>query len=154
MTTQRQKLTTYAITISTFQQHCHFQRTANAELFLATLQRYRSQGKFLLHAYAIMPDHVHVLLTPEIDVSTAKAVQFIKGGYSHAASQHSPGEIWHSGYFEHRIRDLNDFEAQKPYIAQNPTRANLLNHPHVHTAHHNSIDAGPPDGVAPCECLQ
>jgi REP element-mobilizing transposase RayT len=67
MTTQRQQLATYALTISTFQQHRHFQRTANAELFLATLQRYRTQRKFLLHAYAVMPDHVHILLTPASD---------------------------------------------------------------------------------------
>ncbi len=64
MTTQRQQLATYALTISTFQQHRHFQRTANAELLLATLQCYRAQGKFLLHAFAVMLDHVHVLLTP------------------------------------------------------------------------------------------
>jgi len=35
MATIRQKQRTYAITISTFQQHRHFQRTANAELFIA-----------------------------------------------------------------------------------------------------------------------
>ena len=45
MTTQRQSLPTYALTISTFQQHRHFHRIANAELFLATLQRDRTQNK-------------------------------------------------------------------------------------------------------------
>ena len=101
MATIRQKLETYAITISTFQQHRHFQKTENAELFLQTLLHFRAQGKFLLHAFAVMPDHVHVLLTPALDVSTAKAIQFLKGGYSHARAQKA---IWHSGYYEHRIR--------------------------------------------------
>ncbi len=143
MTTQRQKLATYAVTLCTFRQHRHFQRTANAALFLATLQRYRAQGKFLLHGFAVMPDHVHILLTPAVDVSTAKAVQFIKGGYSHAAREQSAGEIWQTGYFEHRIRDAAEFEAQRHYIAQNPVRANLANYPHVHTADVDSIDCAP-----------
>ena len=120
-----------------------FQRTANAELFLATLLRYRSQGKFLLHAFVVMPYHVHVLITPAIDVSTARAVQFVKGGYSHAVREQSPGEVWHSGYFEHRIRDLEDFDAQKRYIANNPTRKQYDNYPHVHTQHPNAIDPAP-----------
>jgi len=35
MPTIRQKQSTYAITILAFQRHRHFQRTANAELFIA-----------------------------------------------------------------------------------------------------------------------
>ena len=84
MTTIRQKQSTYAITISTFQQHRHFQRTAYAELFIATLFRYRDGGKFELHAFAVMPDHVHILITPAIDQSTSRCVQLIKGRYSYA----------------------------------------------------------------------
>ena len=60
----RLKPQTYAVTISAYQQHRHFQRTANAELFIATLFRYREVGKFLLHGFVVMPDHVHVLTHP------------------------------------------------------------------------------------------
>jgi REP element-mobilizing transposase RayT len=90
MTTARQKLSTYAITILTLNRHRHFQRTENAELFIETLFRYREQGKFLLHGFAVMPDHVHILVTPAIDVSTARCIQFIKGGYSFAAKIRKP----------------------------------------------------------------
>ena len=138
MATNRQKLSTYAITILTYQRRSHFQRTANADLFIATLFRYRDQGKFALHAFAIMPDHVHVLITPAIDQSTSRCIQLIKGGYSHAVREQSPGEIWHSGYHEHRIRDENDFAAQKQYIANNPSRKHLYGYPHVHT--HTAYD--------------
>ena len=61
--TNRQTIYSYDLTISTFRKHRHFQRTSNAELFLATLQRYRSQGKFLIHAVAVIPDHIHLLLS-------------------------------------------------------------------------------------------
>jgi REP element-mobilizing transposase RayT len=87
--TIRQKLSTYAITILTHQRYSHFQRTANAELFIATLFRYRDQGKFQLHGFVVMPDHVHVLITPAIDQSTSRCIQLIKGGYSFATSANS-----------------------------------------------------------------
>jgi len=53
-------------------------------LFLKTLYGYRRQGKFLLHAFVLMPEHVHLLLTPADDVTLERAIQLIKGGYSHA----------------------------------------------------------------------
>lgn len=134
MTTARQKLSTYAITILTLNRHRHFQRTENAELFITTLFRYRDAAKFRLHGFAVMPDHVHILVTPAADVSTTRCIQLIKGGYSFAAKHKNAGTIWHSGYHEHRIRDEDDFRSQLLYIASNPTRKKFDDYPHVHTA--------------------
>jgi putative transposase len=134
MTTARHKLSTYAITLLTLGRHRHFQRTENAELFIATLFRYRDAANFRLHGFAIMPDHVHILVTPAADVSTSRCIQLIKGGYSFAAKQKNAGTIWHSGYHEHRIRDEDDFRSQLLYIANNPTRKHLDDYPYVHTA--------------------
>jgi REP element-mobilizing transposase RayT len=39
-----------------------------------------------------MPDHTHILITPATDQSTARCVQYIKGGYSFAARDQSPGK--------------------------------------------------------------
>src|ERR1700678_2578252 len=143
MATIRQSQSTYAITILTHQRHRLFQRTANAELMMSTLFRYRDQGRFALHAFAIMPDHIHVLITPAMDQSTARCVQLIKGGFSFAVREQFKGEVWHSGYHEHRIRDRPDFEAQKQYIANNPSRKNYAVYRFVHTAHLATIDELP-----------
>jgi putative transposase len=143
MATIRQKLSTYAITILTHERRRIFQRTENADLMIATLFRYRDQGRFAVHAFAVMPDHLHVLVTPAIDVSTARCVQFIKGGYSFAVRKQFPGEVWHSGYHEHRVRDERDFEAQKQYIANNPMRKNYADYPYVHTAYVDLLDRAP-----------
>ena len=124
----------YAIVISTFLQLPHFQKTAHADLFLTTLLRYRQQGKFQLHGFAIMPNHVHLLITPADEQTLPKCVQLIKGGYSFAARSLSLKEIWHSGYREHWIRDLSDYDNQLRYIANNPPAANLpADYPYVHT---------------------
>ena len=88
---------TYAISISTFLQHRHFQIEAHAELFLKTLLRYRQQQDFQLHGFAIMPDHIHLLITPVVDQALPKCIQLIKGGYSFAARTVTQKEIWHPG---------------------------------------------------------
>jgi putative transposase len=143
MATIRQKQSTYAITISTFQQRRHFQRTANAELFISMLFQQRDKKRFELHGFVVMPDHIHVLITPAINESTAKCVQYIKGGYSFAARQQTSGEIWHMGYHEHRIRDNNDFKNQLIYIGNNPPRKQYKDYPHVHTKYLGRIDTIP-----------
>jgi putative transposase len=143
MPTIRQKQSTYAITLLTFQRHRHFQRTANAELFIETLFRYRDQNRFQLHGFVVMPDHAHILITPAINESTAKCIQYIKGGYSFAVRQQSPGEIWHGGYHEHRIRDTDDFNKQLVYIQNNPACRQYESHPHVHTKYLDRIDPIP-----------
>ena len=137
---------TYAISISTFLQHRHFQNEANASLFLKTLCRYREQRKFQLHGFAMMPDHVHLLITPSIDQPLPKCMQLIKGGYSFAIRTITQKEIWHTGYHEHRVRDLSDYDHQLSYMANNPPASHLPKsylYVHTHPAHASSIDPCP-----------
>jgi putative transposase len=137
---------TYALSISTFRQDCHFAIEAHADLFLKTLLRYREQRKFTLHGFAIMPDHVHLLLTPADDQPLPKCLQLIKGGYSFAARTFTQKEIWHSGYHEHRVRDLADYDNQLRYIANNPPAGQLAEdylYVHTHPAHKSSTDPVP-----------
>jgi putative transposase len=49
-----------------------FQVATNADLLIATLFRYREQRRFLLHGFVIMPEHIHVLLTPAETVERAR----------------------------------------------------------------------------------
>ena len=50
-------LSTDFITADTFQKHSLFQSQRMAELFLEVLFHYRSQHKYLLHEFVVMPDH-------------------------------------------------------------------------------------------------
>jgi putative transposase len=100
-----------------------FQTERNAELLLRILQDNRQKGRFKLHAYVIMPDHIHLLLTPAEDVSIEKAMQYIKGGFSFHLK--SAFDVWERSFKEHRIKDEQDYENHKTYIEQNPVRANL-----------------------------
>ena len=129
---------TYAFTTVTYQRHRVFQRTANADIMIATIARYREKGELLLHAFVIMPDHIHIILTPKESIE--RAANLIKGGSSFALRKSYPGEIWQPGYHEHRIRNAEDLAAQTQYILTNPTRKNVTDYPHIHTAHLHLID--------------
>jgi len=132
---------TYALTAVTHQRRRIFQVGANAELFLTTLFRYREQNRFRLHGFVIMPDHVHILLTPSETIE--RAIQLIKGGYSFAVRKQLAGEVWQQGYYAHRITTPEDFLAQLAYIAANPDRRHLRDHPYVHTRIPQHIDEAP-----------
>ena len=77
---------TYFVTFSTFQRRKFFVMESYARLFLKTLYGYRRKRRFQLHAFVLMPDHVHLLFTPADDITLERAMQFVKGGYSHAVA--------------------------------------------------------------------
>jgi putative transposase len=114
---------TYFVTSATFNRRRLFQVAANAELFLEVLQKYRREGHFKLHAFVVMPDHIHLLLTPQ-GASIERVVGLIKGGYSHRVGSKFP--VWQRGFTDHRIRNEDEFQTRREYIHQNPVRARMV----------------------------
>ncbi len=98
--------------------------TANAELFRQVLFDYREQGRFLLHAHVVMPDHFHVLITPAAEVSLEKAMQFIKGGFSFRLK--SKMDVWMRSFNESQISTADKFADCVRCIEENPVRARLV----------------------------
>jgi putative transposase len=119
-----QETRTYLVTAITAQRRRLFQVTANAELFRQTLLDYRGQGRFLLHAYVVMPDHFHVLITPASEVSLEKAMQFIKGGFSFRLK--SKMDVWMRSFNESQIMTPDKFADCVRYVEENPVRARLV----------------------------
>ena len=114
---------TYFVTTATYNRRRLFQASANAELFLETLQHYRALGHYKLHAFVVMPDHVHLILTPQ-SITLERAVGFIKGGFSHRLASKIP--VWQRGFTDHRIRDAEDMEVRRIYLHLNPVRGGLV----------------------------
>ncbi len=103
------------------------QSRRSAQLFAEVIYHYRSQHKFLLHDFVIMPDHFHILMTVGPEISVERAVQFIKGGFAFRAGKElgfkSP--VWQRGFSEVRIFDALGFARVQEYIAQNPVKLGL-----------------------------
>jgi len=112
------------ITSTTWGRRSLFRRECWAELLIDTLYHYRGSA-YLLHEFVVMPDHIHVLLTPK--TSLEKAMQFIEGGFSYRAKKElgSNMEVWQKGFSDHRIRDAGDYRQHVLYIQQNPVRNHL-----------------------------
>jgi putative transposase len=119
-----QETRTYFVTAVTAQRRRLFQVTDTAALLQRTFLEYRSQGRFLLHAFAIMPDHFHALITPAPEVSLEKAMQFIKGGFSFRLK--SKLDVWMRSFNESQIMSAENFVGCVLYIEENPVRRGLV----------------------------
>ena len=123
---------TYFVTSNTAERRPLFRHERWAKLFLETLYGYRPE-RYLLHAFVLMPDHFHLIITPS--ASLELAVQCIKGGFSFRTKRELKwiDGIWTTGYSDHRIRDDEDFEIHRAYIANNPVKAGLVERPEQYT---------------------
>lgn len=119
---------TYMVTSETWGRRALFRGERWARLFVDTLYHYRGTA-YLLHEFVVMPDHLHALITPS--GSLERAVQFIKGGFSHRAKVElgSNMEVWQKGFSDHRIRDFEDYRRHVEYIRENPVRKRLSERP-------------------------
>jgi putative transposase len=120
--------TSYFVTSKCWQGRAVFQVPENAEILINTLFQYRDLRAYLLHEFVVMPDHLHLLLTPSAATSLEKAMQFIKGGSSHQIrkTRNQKMEIWQVGFHDWTIRDYDDWQAKVEYIHTNPVRAKLV----------------------------
>jgi REP-associated tyrosine transposase len=122
---------TYFITTDTWQRRSLFRNTAVASIVEEAIFRYRDQGRYLVHHYVVMPDHIHVILTPGTSSTLERCVQLIKGGSAREIGKR-PGmrfPVWHAGFTEHQIRDQRDYDSHATYIDQNPVKAGLAESP-------------------------
>jgi putative transposase len=117
------------ITSATFNRRRLFQVEVNANLFLETLQHYRREGNYKLHAFVVMPDHIHLLLTPQ-QITLERTIGLIKGGFSHRLGSNLT--VWQRGFTDHRIRNREELELRRDCIHQNPVRARIVDRPELY----------------------
>jgi len=104
------------------------QSERNAEMLIDVLRTLVAERKFSLHDFVIMPDHVHLLIEVTSEMTIEKAMQLIKGRFSHRLSHELgyKGEVWQRGFTEEQVRDKQSFEGHRAYIAGNPVKAGLV----------------------------
>ena len=122
---------TYFVTSSTWERRAIFNAASPCEIFIESLFRYRDEGACRLHAFVLMPDHFHMLLTPGDDTALERTVQFIKGGSARRIREALQFRfpVWQRGFSDHRIRDAADYDVHGHYIAHNPVKKHLATGP-------------------------
>ena len=104
------------------------QSERNAGLLINVLRSLAAEHHFVLHDFVIMPDHIHVLVEVRGDMTIEKAMQLIKGRFSHRLSLEYgyKGEVWQRGFTEMQVMNKSAFEGHREYIAENPVKAALI----------------------------
>ena len=88
-----------------------------------SLLHYQSLGKWWIHLFLLMPDHLHGLVCFSREVSMRKVVK----NWKHYLSTHENIQ-WQVDFFDFRIRDSVLLEEKWHYIKQNPVRQGLVGH--------------------------
>lgn len=101
----------------------------------------RQKRPFTIDAWALLHDHLHCLWTlPEGDADYATRWAIIKRHVSLAVRdtyrreewlnpskrKHRESTLWQRRYWEHRIRDEDDFNRHADYIHYNPVKYGLV----------------------------
>jgi REP element-mobilizing transposase RayT len=92
--------------------------------------------RYELYVAVVMPDHVHLILTPLIDerrrqiFSLIEIMQGIKGAAARRINQQigRHGAIWQEESFDHVLRSSEGLDAKVEYVLQNPVRKGLIKH--------------------------
>lgn len=98
-----------------------------ANLFIDVLRTYVAAKRFKLHDFVVMPNHFHLQLTLNENITVEKAVQLIKGNFSYRAKKELgyQREIWQPGFSDERVWDRESFVRHRKYIDDNPVKAGL-----------------------------
>jgi type I restriction enzyme R subunit len=79
-------------------------------------------NRYRLHHFVIMPNHVHLLLSPIGDDEVVKSIGSVKRFSANAINEllGRRGAVWQRNVFDRLVRDAQGFEACVNYINQNP----------------------------------
>ncbi|MEA1964972.1 MAG: transposase [Candidatus Aerophobetes bacterium] len=91
------------------------------KLIDGTIKELTREGYFVLIAYVIMPDHLHILLKPVKD-GISKIMQMIKGRSSKAINK---GKFWQKGFYDLTLFSEDKFKKKFNYIHYNPVKVGL-----------------------------
>jgi putative DNA methylase len=103
------------------------QETRVAEIVVDGIKGAEQKGMCKVHAWVVMPNHVHLLVEPLATV--ARITQAIKGRTARNANA-TLGRIgkmfWQDESFDRWIRNEGEFGKVKDYIERNPVLAGLV----------------------------
>lgn len=120
-----------------------FANAANVVCWRGAIANVQRKRPFVVEAEVLMPDHVHVVWTlPEGDADYSTRIRLVKTAFTKAVppsvktsprneSRASKGEreVWQRRYWEHVIRDEEDFHTHVDYVHFNPVKHGLTKRP-------------------------
>src|SRR5208337_3669411 len=83
---------------------------------------------YQLAAAVVMPDHVHLLLSPLQPYDLSRVMKGIKGVSARMVNQlrETSGTVWQSESWDRIVRNEDEFVEKLQYIADNPVKTGLV----------------------------
>ena len=80
----------------------------------------------IVEKYCIMPDHIHLILSIQTDVDgrmiSAPTISTVVGSLKRWVSRQAGQAIWQKSFYDHGIRNQQDYLQIWEYIENNPAR--------------------------------
>ena len=108
----------------------YLRQPAIAQLVIDSIYKGVELGQYKLHAFAVMANHVHLLIRPLVNPS--HLLKSLKGSTAREANRSlgRTGEpFWQKESYDHWVRNQAEFTRIRAYIENNPVKAGLVNTP-------------------------
>jgi REP element-mobilizing transposase RayT len=124
----------------------YLRQPAVADMMVEAIQYNASTlGHYVLHAFVVMPNHVHLLATPAVALpKLTKSLKGITAKRANAMLGLTGRPFWQEESYDHLVRHEREFEKIRDYIEGNPVRAGLVSE----TSEYRWSSAGWAKGVA------
>jgi len=102
-----------------------------ADKIMESLLFIREKKEIDLYCYCLMPDHLHIVISPFADSGTvSKVMQEFKGFTTRVSWEYGIiGKLWQKSFYDHIARKDEDLIAICDYILSNPVRKGLFKDP-------------------------
>lgn len=117
----------YHVTTVTLERAPVFAQPEFASVALEIMREHRTKFQYRIYAFALMPDHWHLLLNPS---GSSRSVTELVGGLKSLTTRSMwklgwEGKVWQERFHDHILRDTDDPTTIATYILENPIRAGL-----------------------------
>ena len=120
----------YFFTVVTHNRFNLFSDDKNVQLLKAAFRYVQSRKYFKIDAICILPNHLHCIWTIPEDSNYSIRWQMIKTNFSRQYRYKNPGSVqkklWQPRFWEHVIRDRDDWQRHVDYIHYNPVKHGLV----------------------------
>ena len=111
---------------------CHLRQPEIGKMVASAICRFDGE-RYQLHAWCVMPNHVHAVVEPMGAWKLARILHAWKSFTAHKANAilRNGGEFWQREYYDRMLRNGREFLRAVEYVAKNPEKAGLRDWPWV-----------------------
>jgi len=108
----------------------------NIDALRESFRESKKYYRYSIDAIVVLPDHIHMIITPKVTSEYPKIIRAIKYNFSTKVKSDSEqsvardkkgmNSIWQKRYYEHTIRDEKDYIRCIEYMQKNPIKHGLI----------------------------